>query len=100
MATTVRRVIAQPATPGMLSPQDVNEMTGLALQTLANWRSQGIGPQWVKLTGEVNVAGGIVGYPADALDAWLQSRGVTADQLKDALEQRRKRRAAAGGVAA
>jgi predicted DNA-binding transcriptional regulator AlpA len=79
-------------TPAMLSPQEVHERTGLALQTLANWRSKGQGPTWAKLTGEINRVGGIVGYPEDALQEWLDSRGVTATQLKHALHRRRLRR--------
>lgn len=78
--------------PVILSPQEVSDRTGLALQTLANWRSTGRGPSWRKLAGELNTAGGIVGYPEVDLERWLHAKGVTADQLRAALAQRRRRR--------
>jgi predicted DNA-binding transcriptional regulator AlpA len=58
----------------LLSPQEVNERTGISIQTLANWRSQGRGPDWVKISGEIGKQGGRVGYPEDALDTYLRSR--------------------------
>lgn len=90
MAATTKNRAEEPV---MLSPQEVHERTGVALQTLANWRSRDIGPKWVKLTGERNVPGGIVGYREDALAAWLAERDMTAGQLKAALIKRRGRRA-------
>jgi len=50
-----------------LIPQQVAERTGFATSTLANWRSLGIGPAWVKV-------GTRVRYDEDALTEWQQSR--------------------------
>jgi hypothetical protein len=52
-----------------LTPQQVMDryQGRIALQTLANWRYQGIGPQYVKL-------GGKVLYPVEALIEWERER--------------------------
>lgn len=33
----------------LLTPEETSELLKLSPQTLANWRSQGKGPSWVKL---------------------------------------------------
>ena len=38
-----------PVDLGLLTPKEVSESTGLALATLATWRSRGIGPPYVKM---------------------------------------------------
>lgn len=43
------------------TPHEVSEMTGVKLQTLANWRYLGKGPHFVKI-------GGCVRYPARVID--------------------------------
>lgn len=52
-----------------LTPQQVMDryQGRIALQTLANWRYQGTGPQYVKL-------GGKVLYPIEALIEWERDR--------------------------
>lgn len=66
-----------------LTPVEVHEQTGLALQTLANWRStwpdgQCKGPTWVKAAGQIGQPGGRVLYPADELERYLAGRTATA----------------------
>lgn len=59
--------------PVLLTPTDVARLTGLALGTLMNWRSQRIGPPFIKL-------GRKIWYDARDLDAWVNSRRqVTRD---------------------
>lgn len=50
-----------------LTPQQVADRTEFAVSTLANWRSLGIGPAWVKV-------GTRVRYDEDAVTAWQRSR--------------------------
>lgn len=56
-----------------LTPTQVSEMTGVAVQTLANWRSlsrtssQPLGPQYVK-------AGRLVRYWSDEVAAWMEQQ--------------------------
>ena len=77
----------------MLTPEEVSQRTGLSTNTLANWRSRGIGPSWVKLVGEIGKTGGVVRYYERGLDLWLQrERGMTADQMKLYLAARLRRR--------
>ena len=52
----------------LYSPDEVAKKTGdTNPATLANWRSQGIGPPYVKI-------GGRVFYPEHLFDEWLESR--------------------------
>ena len=51
----------------MLAPDAAAEYLGVAMKTLANWRSSTStpeGPEWMKV-------GGSVRYLRDDLDAWL-----------------------------
>lgn len=51
----------------LLTPAEVVERYRgvVSIRTLANWRSQGIGPRWVKI-------GKAVLYPVDNLTEWEQ----------------------------
>jgi hypothetical protein len=55
-----------------LTPQQVADRYkgAITVRTLANWRSIGQGPDYVKI-------GGKVVYPADALQRWEDSRRRT-----------------------
>ena len=52
-----------------LTPVDVEEMLGVKQQTLAHWRSQGKGPQYIKV-------GKVIRYSLDELERWIQSHNV------------------------
>jgi len=54
----------------LLTPAEVADLTRLAPQTLAHWRSAGKGPPYIK------VSTYRVMYPADRLEKWLDSRLV------------------------
>lgn len=56
-----------------LNTTEVGDRLGLSVKTLANWRSAGIGPAYLKV-------GGRVLYPEDLLTEWLTERIVEADQ--------------------
>lgn len=61
-----------------LTPKEVSERFGLAVGTLANWRSRRVGPPFVK-------AGGSVLYHVDELHGWLdrhRQRCRTIDPLQ------------------
>lgn len=51
----------------LLSPTQVAERFSMAEGTLANWRSAGIGPRFVK-------TGGRVRYRESAIESWLDAR--------------------------
>src|SRR5208283_3072272 len=52
---------------GLLSPQELAENLGLSPTTLADWRSQGRGPAYLK-------AGRKIWYPRTRVDQWLQAQ--------------------------
>jgi len=52
--------------PGYATPAEAAEYLGVARQTLANWRSLGKGPRFVR-------RGRLVRYAWCDLDAWLTS---------------------------
>ena len=58
----------------LLSPRDVAAITGLSVETLAQWRSQGRGPLFVKISRN------FVRYRKSDLDGWLAERIVRTDQ--------------------
>jgi len=62
------------ASTKLLTAQDVSEITGLSVETLAQWRSQKRGPVFVK------IARNCVRYYQSDLDAWLAERIVRTDQ--------------------
>lgn len=67
----VRQLVADALGGGaagtFLSTREVAAETGLSVATLENWRTRGIGPQWVK-AGSRRVL-----YRRDELDRWLKS---------------------------
>lgn len=54
----------------MLSPNEVSELTGIKINTLAGWRYRGVGPKFIKADGQ---KGGIY-YPVNELKEWLEKR--------------------------
>jgi predicted DNA-binding transcriptional regulator AlpA len=58
----------------LLTPEDVAEMTGLSMETLAQWRSHGKGPSYGKISRNC------VRYRQSDLDGWLAERIVRTDQ--------------------
>jgi hypothetical protein len=57
----------------LLSAADVSVITGLSIETLAQWRSQKKGIPFIKLSRNV------VRYRQDDLDAWLTARIVRVE---------------------
>jgi predicted DNA-binding transcriptional regulator AlpA len=58
----------------LLSAIEVAERTGLLMETLAQWRSQGKGPPYLKISRNC------VRYQQCDLDGWLAERIVRTDQ--------------------
>ncbi|MFF9687296.1 helix-turn-helix domain-containing protein [Streptomyces sp. NPDC014623] len=56
-----------------LTPAQAGQLMGVSPQTLANWRWQGIGPAYIKLTPG---RGGRIRYNRAAVEAWMCSRTV------------------------
>jgi predicted DNA-binding transcriptional regulator AlpA len=52
-----------------LTAAEVEQLFGISQKTLANWRSQGRGPQYLKI-------GHGVRYAAEDLEKWAESRRV------------------------
>ena len=65
--------------PTALRSDEAARYLGVARQTLAKWRSEGVGPPYCKV-------GGMVLYTFDDLDAFLAAhrRRSTSDQLPPA----------------
>jgi len=53
----------------LLEPEAAAQLLGLARRSLANWRSQGRGPRYIK-------TGGRVRYRTADLERWLDRRAV------------------------
>lgn len=51
----------------LLAPEEVAETTGLALPTLASWRSRKIGPDWLKI-------GRKIWYPVADFEKWMEGQ--------------------------
>jgi predicted DNA-binding transcriptional regulator AlpA len=62
------------ASSKLLTADEVAEITGLSIETLAQWRSQGKGPLYLKISRNC------VRYRQSDLDAWLVERIVRTDQ--------------------
>jgi predicted DNA-binding transcriptional regulator AlpA len=60
--------------PKLLTAKEVAEQTGLSVETLAQWRSQGRGMSYVKISRNC------VRYRQCDLDGWLAERIVRTDQ--------------------
>jgi len=58
----------------LFTAEDVAEITGLSVETLAQWRSQRRGIRFLKLSRNV------VRYQQSDLDAWLAERIVRVEQ--------------------
>jgi predicted DNA-binding transcriptional regulator AlpA len=69
--TNSRRYVASTK---LLTAQDVSELTGLSVETLAQWRSQKQGPPFVKISRNC------VRYRQSDLDGWVSERIVRTDQ--------------------
>jgi len=52
-----------------LTSAEVEEMIGVKQQTLAHWRSQGKGPQYIKI-------GKVIRYALDELEKWIGAHRV------------------------
>ncbi len=50
-----------------LTPVEVSELYGVATQTLACWRAQGVGPEYVKIPHSR-----LIRYEASKLEAWFR----------------------------
>ncbi|MFE5793553.1 helix-turn-helix transcriptional regulator [Streptomyces sp. NPDC056503] len=59
-----------------MTPAEVQSEYGIAVQTLANYRCQGVGPSYVKKTPG---RGGRVVYRRAAIEAWLDARTVPTE---------------------
>jgi predicted DNA-binding transcriptional regulator AlpA len=59
----------------LLSPREVHRDYGLAPQTLANYRWQGIGPRHIKLTPG---RGGRIRYRRSDIELWLDGQIVAS----------------------
>lgn len=64
----------------ILNEDRTAEVTGLSKRTLQRYRQEGGGPPYCRL------APGRVGYPSDALEAWIASR-TYASTAAEAAEQ-------------
>lgn len=69
-----RDVTATANASRLLSPDDVAGQTGLSVETLAQWRSQRRGPNFVKISRN------FVRYRQCDLDGWLAERIVRTHQ--------------------
>jgi predicted DNA-binding transcriptional regulator AlpA len=75
MATSPKLVRATGAATGrLLRAEDVAEITGLSVETLAQWRSQRRGIPFLKLSRNC------VRYQQADLDRWLEGRIVRVEQ--------------------
>ena len=59
--------------PKLLTPEDIAEITGLSIETLAQWRSQKRGIPYLKISRNC------VRYRQADLDAWLAERIVRVE---------------------
>ena len=69
-----RKVLQVAAASRLLTAEDVAELTGLSIETLAQWRSQRKGIPFVKISRNC------VRYRQTDLDGWLSERIVRTDQ--------------------
>ena len=63
-----------PVASRLLTPEEVADVTGLSVETLAQWRSQKRGMQYVKISHNC------VRYRQCDLDGWVVERIVRTDQ--------------------
>jgi predicted DNA-binding transcriptional regulator AlpA len=62
-------------TEELLTPRQVEEEYGFRVQTLAQWRWMGLGPDYLKLSPG---KGGRIKYRQSAIEAWLKECTVQA----------------------
>jgi excisionase family DNA binding protein len=78
MASATKFVKTKPQLPGvlprLLTAEEVAEITGLSTETLAQWRSQRKGINFVKISRNA------VRYRQSDLEAWLTERIVRVEQ--------------------
>jgi len=74
LGTTKRPERHAGAAARLLKADDVAELTGLSLETLAQWRSQKKGIPYVKISRNC------VRYRQSDLDSWVAERIVRTDQ--------------------
>ena len=67
----VRKAAAAPKPESLVSPPDLAAMLDIPEHTLAQWRSRGTGPAYIKV-------GRHVRYRWSVVDAWLQEQTVGA----------------------
>jgi predicted DNA-binding transcriptional regulator AlpA len=73
MASAAKLVKPAVVQSPLLTAEDVSRITGLSVETLAQWRSQRRGIPFLKLSRNV------VRYRQDDLDAWLAQRIVRVE---------------------
>ena len=71
-----RSVTAREQGSRLLRAEDVAEITGLSVETLAQWRSQRRGFPYIKMSRNC------VRYRQSDLDSWLAERTVLTDQSR------------------
>src|SRR5450432_1071495 len=59
----------------LYDPQTVSEITGNGVATLANWRSRGEGPSWLK-------AGRKIWYPVADFESWMEGLKVATQRAE------------------
>ena len=64
----------QAANDSLLTPEETSDLLKIAPQTLANWRSQGKGPSWVKLGARR------CRYRRSEIDRFIEAMTITADR--------------------
>lgn len=69
--------MSAPPTARLLTiEQALDRLNLTSRQTLANWRSNGVGPVWVKISGEIGRNNGAIRYPEDELEKYIADRTV------------------------
>jgi predicted DNA-binding transcriptional regulator AlpA len=71
---SARNVTGTEIAARLLTPDEVAAQTGLSVETLAQWRSQKRGPNYLKISRN------FVRYRQCDLDGWLAERIVRTDQ--------------------
>ena len=81
-ATSIEEAPVSSFRADLMSPQELADDLGLSLATLADWRSQGRGPAYLKV-------GRKIWYPRNRVENWLQSRlkETTEDGPKEAIRE-------------
>ena len=63
--------MSSPASKSLMTPNEAAQFLAVSAETLAQWRSQRRGPQYIKLEGR------LVRYRARDLESYLEERSVT-----------------------